>query len=357
MNESPATPETGIEAAPSPETESPSESASESASESGSGSEVPAIEVRHLSRWFPGVHAVRDVSFTVAKGRVVGFVGANGAGKTTTMRILATLDYPSSGEARVCGYNVVTHPAEVRRRIGWMPDHYGTYSHMTVLEYLDFFARALGYKGDERIERIAEVMEFTDLTGLADRLIDQLSKGMGQRLCLGRALLHDPEVLILDEPAAGLDPKARVELKHLIRVLAEEGKTVFISSHILSELGEMCDSLLFINQGRIIHHGSSESLRRGNAGNSVVEVQLAHSVERLAEWASLAPNVTFREATRTGGRIEIDSVEPGVVATVLRRMVEDGLPVVDFHLQERKLEDAFIEILGELEAGGTPIAG
>jgi ABC-2 type transport system ATP-binding protein len=331
--------------------------------ESGTGSEapeatapeteIPAIEVRHLSRWFPGVHAVRD--FSVPRGQVVGFVGANGAGKTTTMRILATLDHPSAGEAFICGHNVVTHPAEVRRCIGWMPDHYGTYSHMTVLEYLDFFARALGYRGDERIERIAEVMEFTDLTSLADRLIDALSKGMGQRLCLGRALLHDPEVLILDEPAAGLDPKARVELKHLIRVLAQDGKTVFISSHILSELGEMCDSLLFINQGRIIHHGSSESLRRGSAATSLVEVQLAHSPERLTEWASLAPHVTFREATKSGGRILVDSVDPEILATVLRRMINDGLPVVDFHLQERKLEDAFIEILGELEAAGTPI--
>ncbi len=319
------------------------------------GGETPAIEVRNLSRWFPGVQAVRDVSFTVPRGQVVGFVGANGAGKTTTMRILATLDHPTTGEARICGHNVVTHPAEVRRRIGWMPDHYGTYSHMTVLEYLDFFARALGFKGDERIERIAEVMEFTDLTGLADRLVNALSKGMGQRLCLGRSLLHDPEVLVLDEPAAGLDPKARVELKHLIRILAQEGKTVFISSHILSELGEMCDSLLFINQGRIIHHGSAESLRRGSAATSLVEVRLAHSNERLPEWASLSPHVTFRETTKEGGRIEIDSVDPEILATVLRRMVSDGLPVVDFHLQERKLEDAFIEILGELEAAGTPI--
>ena len=214
----------------------------------------PAIEVSQLSRWFPGVHAVQDVSFTVERGQVIGFVGANGAGKTTTMRILATLDYPNSGEAKICGFDVVKHPVEVRKRIGWMPDHYGTYSNMTVLEYLDFFARALGYQGQERIDRIAEVLEFTDLTGLAHRLIDQLSKGMGQRLCLGRALIHDPEVLILDEPAAGLDPKARVELKHLIRILSQEGKTVFISSHILSELGEMCDSLLFINQGLSLIH-------------------------------------------------------------------------------------------------------
>jgi ABC-2 type transport system ATP-binding protein len=325
------------------------------ASTSAKGATPPAIEVKNLSRSFPGVRAVQDVSFTVERGQVIGFVGANGAGKTTTMRILATLDYPDAGEVKVCGYDVVKYPSEVRRCIGWMPDHYGTYSNMTVLEYLDFFARALGFRGEERLQRISEVMEFTDLTSLADRLIDKLSKGMGQRLCLGRALIHDPEVLILDEPAAGLDPKARVELKHLIRILSEEGKTVFISSHILSELGEMCDSLLFINQGRIIHHGSAESLRRGSSATSIVEVQLAHTPERLAEWASLNRHVTFKDATRTGGRIEIDSIEPEVIATVLRHMLRDELPVTDFHLQERKLEDAFIEILGEIEATGIPI--
>lgn len=310
----------------------------------------PAIVVRNLSRWFPNVHAVRDVSFTVEHGQVVGFVGANGAGKTTTMRILATLDWPSAGDGWICGHHVVTHPAEARRCIGWMPDHYGTYGHMTVLEYLDFFARSLGFRGDERVARVSEVLEFTDLTPLADRLMDQLSKGMGQRLCLGRALLHDPQVLILDEPAAGLDPKARVELKHLIRILADEGKTIFISSHILSELGEMCDSLLFINQGRIIHHGSAETLRRGQSASTVVEVQLAGDPGKLPEWAAMSPQVGFREATRQGGRIEIDSVDPEVIAAVLRRMITDGLAVADFHVQERKLEDAFIEILNQLEA-------
>lgn len=325
------------------------------ATQAPGSSDAPAIEVKNLFRSFPGVQAVSNVSFTVERGQVVGFVGANGAGKTTTMRILATLDHPDAGAARVCGFDVVRFPAEVRQRIGWMPDAYGTYSNMTVLEYLDFFARALGFRGEERLQRISEVMEFTDLTSLADRLIDTLSKGMGQRLCLGRALIHDPEVLILDEPAAGLDPKARIELKHLLRILSEDGKTVLISSHILSELGEMCDSLLFINQGGIIHHGSAESLRRGTAATCLVEVQLAHSVGCLAEWVSLNPHVTLKEATRTGGRIEINSIEPGVIATVLRHMIRDDLPVTDFHLQERKLEDAFIEILGEIEASGIPI--
>lgn len=315
----------------------------------------PAIEVRNLSRWFEGgVRAVDGISFTVERGQIIGFVGANGAGKTTTMRILATLDYPNSGMAEICGVNVVDYPAEVRRRIGWMPDNYGTYKNMTVLEYLDFFARALGYSGEERTDRITEVMEFTDLTPLADRLSDKLSKGMGQRLCLGRALLHDPEILILDEPAAGLDPRARVELKHLIRILAEEGKTVFISSHILSELDEMCDSLLFINQGKIIHHGTSESLRRGSGGTTLVEVRLSEDTERLREWAELAPHVTFKEATKFGGLIEIDSIEKATISSVLRRMINDDLPVTDFHQLEKKLEDAFIEILGELESGNVP---
>lgn len=325
-------------------------------SDSEQTSQAPAIEVKNLTRWFDGgIKAVDNISFTVERGQIIGFVGANGAGKTTTMRILATLDYPNAGTAEICGIDVVDYPAEVRRRIGWMPDNYGTYSNMTVLEYLDFFARALGYRGEERIERITEVMEFTDLTSLADRLSDKLSKGMGQRLCLGRALLHDPDILILDEPAAGLDPKARVELKHLIRILAEEGKTVFISSHILSELDEMCDSLLFINQGKIIHHGTSESLRRGSGGTTLVEVRLAEKADHLREWADLAPHVTFKESTKFGGLIEIDSIEKSTISTVLRRMIDDELPVTDFHQLEKKLEDAFIEILGEIEASGTPI--
>lgn len=316
---------------------------------------APAIEVRDLSRQFTGVHAVRGISFRVEPGQVVGFVGANGAGKTTTMRILATLDYPTSGTATVGGVDVIDHPAVVRSKLGWMPDNYGTYSNMTVFEYMDFFARALGFKGTDRRARIGDVMEFTDLGGLSDRFIDKLSKGMGQRLCLGRALLHDPDVLILDEPAAGLDPKARVELKHLIRLLAGEGKTVFISSHILSELEEMCDTMLFINQGRIIHHGSAEELRRGAEAHTTVRVTLAEGSDKLAEWASLNPGVEFQEATRDGGRLAIDSMEEKEIAAILRRMVQDGLAVVDFHREETKLEDAFIDILAKLEAEGEAI--
>jgi len=307
---------------------------------------APAIAVRNLRRHFGPLLAVKDLTFEIPRGQVAGFVGANGAGKTTTMRILATLDTPSAGTAEILGLDVVNHPAEVRRRLGWMPDDFGTYENMTVAEYLDFFARAYGYRSTDRRDRVAEIMAFTELQPLASRLINKLSKGMSQRLCLGRALIHDPDVLILDEPAAGLDPKARIELKHLIRILAEEGKTIFISSHILSELGEMCDTLLFINHGALAHHGTTESLQQGVGILTVVHVALASEPRRLEEWAATSPGVTLVESTRSGARLELESSEPEDVARVLHRMITAGLPVVEFRREERKLEDAFLEMMG-----------
>lgn len=319
----------------------------------------PAIVVENLQRCFGELRAADGVSFSIDHGRVVGFVGANGAGKTTTMRILATLDHPNGGIAKVGGHNVVHYPAKVRRLLGWMPDSFGTYDHMTVLEYLDFYARALGYRGAERVQRIQEVMDFTDLTPLADRLSNKMSKGQTQRLCLGRALLHDPKILILDEPAAGLDPKARVELKRLIRILAEEGKTILISSHILSELGEMCDSLLFIDKGRIVHHGDADSMRRdtAQAEETLVNVQIIGPPAKLIEWALTSPLVQVVEETRCGAKLSILSTDETIIASVLKRMINDGLVVTDFHREERRLEDAFIDLLGRIDDGtfiGTP---
>jgi len=312
----------------------------------------PAIQVENLHRSFGALKAVDGVSFSIDHGCVVGFVGANGAGKTTTMRILATLDHPSGGTLKVGGHNVVHYPGRVCRLLGWMPDSFGTYDHMTVLEYLDFYARALGYKGQERLQRIQEVMDFTDLTPLADRMSNKISKGQTQRLCLGRALLHDPQILILDEPAAGLDPKARVELKQLIRILAEEGKTILISSHILSELGEMCDSLLFIDKGKIVHHGDAESMTRGTAAaETLVNVQIAGEPAKLIEWALTAPMIQLIEETKRGARLRVQSTDEATLAGVLRRMITDGLLVTDFHREERRLEDAFIDMLGQIDKG------
>jgi ABC-2 type transport system ATP-binding protein len=313
---------------------------------------LPAIQVENLERAFGKLKAVDGVSFSIEHGKVVGFVGANGAGKTTMMRILATLDYPNAGNVYLGGHNVVHYPAKVRRLLGWVPDSFGTYEHMTVLEYMDFYARALGYKGKERLQRIQEVMDFTDLTPLADRMSNKMSKGQTQRLCLGRALLHDPQILIMDEPAAGLDPKARVELKQLIRILAEEGKTILISSHILSELGEMCDSLLFIDKGKIVHHGDAASMiRGGNSDETLVHVQVAGDPQKIIEWALTAPLIQVIEETKRGARLKIQAADEATLAGVLRRMIQDGLAVTDYHREERRLEDAFIDMLGQIDRG------
>ena len=194
-------------------------------------------------------------------------------------------------------------------------------------------------------------MDFTELTGLADREASQLSKGQAQRLCLGRTLLHDPEVLILDEPAAGLDPKARVEFKNLVRLLAERGKTIFISSHILSELAEMCGSLLFIDQGRIVHHGTAESLTDPQQQGTVLAVRVLGDPAHLVAWANLNPGVQLLSQNENGVRLAVDKTEPGDLADLLKRMIADGIPVVDFHREQRRLEESFIEMLKKLEGG------
>ncbi|MDB6120553.1 MAG: transporter ATP-binding protein [Verrucomicrobiaceae bacterium] len=315
------------------------------------------VRVNDVHRLFPNVYAVKGISFDIHRGQVVGFIGANGAGKTTTMRMMATLDVPSEGQIMIGNEDVVQRPDRVRRLVGWMPDNYGTYTHMTVLEYLDFFARAYGLKGKERANRVQEVMDFADLTPLADRMMNALSKGMGQRLCFGRMLLPDPEFLILDEPAAGLDPKARMEFKNLVRLLSQRGKTLFISSHILSELGEMCDTLLFIDAGKIVYHGGAESLRRGGAANgemvaerTVVDITVAGDPSALVEWASMNPGWSVIEQRRDGARLAMVGDDAQALAGGLRKMVMDGLAVTDFHREERRLEDAFVDMIKQQAA-------
>ena len=317
---------------------------------------TPAIRIHDLHRHFGPLKAVDGISFEIPVGRVCGFIGSNGAGKTTTMRILATLDQPSAGTVEISGVDVVQEPWKVRHRLGWMPDHFNVYGHMSVLEFMDFHARALGFRGKERQQRLQEVMEFTDLLPIAGRPANKLSKGMTQRLCLGRALVHDPDVLVLDEPAAGLDPKARVELKHLIRLLAAEGKTVLISSHILSELGEMCDSLIFINNGKIIHDGDAASLLRHTdaTGGIFLDVHLASNPEALATWCQMQPNVELVEASKQGGRLRLAADDPAQAAALLARMVRDGLPVMEFHREQRNLEDAFMAMVGRPEMRPPP---
>ena len=320
------------------------------ASEAAPAHAETLVEVAGLNRVFNAVHAVRDLSFTIPRGSVVGFIGANGAGKTTTMRIMATLDEPTSGSVVVDGHDVVDDPRPVRRLVGWMPDSFGTYANMTVFEYLDFFARSYGFSRAERRARVEEVMDFADLTPLADRQMGRLSKGMAQRLCFGRMLIPDPAFLILDEPAAGLDPKARLEFKNLVRLLAGRGKTLFISSHILSELGEMCDSLLFIDGGRLVFHGDADALTHGTlpgaeTAAATVLVVVAGDPELLVDWAETNRGWRMIEVKRDGARLECEVGDAAALADGLRRMVAAGVAVVEFRREQRRLEEAFVEMM------------
>jgi len=305
----------------------------------------PAIAVSELTRSFGSLRAVDGLSFEAREGEVVGFIGANGAGKTTTMRILATLDMQDSGTAKVGGYDVSDDPSQVRKILGWVPDAFSAYENLTVAEYVDFFARAHGFTRAERRNRVEEILEFTGLDSLADRLADKMSKGQTQRLCLCRALLHDPKVLILDEPAAGLDPQARVELKQLIRILAEEGRTLLISSHILSELGEMCDRLIFIDRGKLLHDGGAEELMRGETGRGLVEIKVVPGSGDPAPILELQPGVEIIESLRDGLRISLGDESPESHARLLKQIIDAGVQVTAYRSLERNLEDAFIAML------------
>jgi ABC-2 type transport system ATP-binding protein len=214
------------------------------------------IEVRALSKSYMGFTAVKGVSFDVSAGAVFGFIGPNGAGKTTTIRILATLLEPTTGSVKVDGLDVVDEPEKVRRVIGYMPDDFGVYEGITVQEYLDFFAAAYGLTRKQRTRTVADVMQLTDLTQHEKKLVASLSKGMRQRLCLAKTLVHDPKVLILDEPANGLDPRARIELRVLLKELAAMGKTIVISSHILTELSDVCTEVGIIERGELLAAGT-----------------------------------------------------------------------------------------------------
>ncbi len=304
---------------------------------------TPQIELRHLHRVFEQTHAVNDVSFEVGAGEVFGYIGPNGAGKTTSMRILATLDEPTSGDAFVDGFSVVDDPDRVRRRLGFMPDYFGTYQNVNVKEYLDFFARAYGLRGTERTTAIAEVMDFTQLDTLANKPIDGLSKGMKQRLCLGRTMIHNPSVLILDEPAAGLDPRARIELREMINRLAEAGKAVLISSHILTELAEVCDRVGILEQGRLLAVGSVSEISARVHTQSMVRVRVLEDGERLRTW--LATSAGINEPQVEGDLVSFSHCgDRNSEAVLLKKIVEAGFQVVEFGAQHKSLEDVFLHV-------------
>ncbi len=297
----------------------------------------PLIELAGVHRYFGRTKAVCDVSFQVQRGHVFGFIGPNGAGKTTSMRILATLDLPTSGEAYVDGFSVSQDPERVRRRLGFMPDYFDTQPNILVAEYLDFFARAYGLAGAQRDRALRRVMSFTRLDTLAEKPIDGLSKGMKQRLCLGRAMIHDPPVMIMDEPAAGLDPRARIELREMIGQLAADGKS------ILTELAEMCDTVAIIEQGRLLAVGTVEEIHRARQTRRAVRVRLLDGAEPLAAW--LQSRADVHDVMVDGDLCEfLHDGDTATEADMLRDLVTAGFRVVEFGSRAKSLEDVFMQV-------------
>jgi len=301
------------------------------------------LQLDGLVRHFGGVRAVDGVSFSVDRGQVLGFIGPNGAGKTTTMRILATLDTPQRGDARIGGHSVVDRPEEVRRITGFMPDYAGVYPNTTVSEYLDFFARAYDLRGEARRRAVENIIEFMGIGDLRDRHVEGLSKGLKQRVALGRAIVHDPQLLILDEPAANLDPRARIEFRTLIRELAADGKTILLSSHILTELAEMCDAVAVIEKGKVLATGTVEEMLARRRPRRVLSVRLAGPSSGAERFLLEQPGVLNVHEANRRLQFEFTGGDDDQVALV-GRMVAAGLPILEFNAEDAGLEDLFIEI-------------
>jgi ABC-2 type transport system ATP-binding protein len=305
------------------------------------------IHIDGLSHAYKTHIALSGVSFSVRRKSIHGFVGPNGAGKTTTLKVLATLLPPQRGRVEVFGHNVVTRRHEVRRKIGFMPDHFSMYRQMTVFEYLDFFGAAYGLAQVQRDKIIGDVLALTDMEGRKNDLIQGLSRGMQQRVSLARVLVHDPELLLLDEPASGLDPRARIELMEILEELRRLGKTIFISSHILSELASLCDSCTILDRGAVKYTGSMRELVSGNNGESAT-YHLTLTAEHPAAAEALAalpgmervspPLPTQPRYTLIFDR---DRLSPNAI---LQAALASGAEIVSFAEAQRHLNEAFMDL-------------
>lgn len=309
------------------------------------------IEIKGLTKKYGSSYALNDLNLTLNEGTVFGFVGANGAGKSTTFSILATLLQPTDGDAFINGKSVKTEPEEVRKQIGYMPDFFGVYDQLKADEYLDFYGASYGISASKRAELIPQLLELVNLTHKRYEYVDLLSRGMKQRLCLARALIHDPNVLILDEPASGLDPRARVEMRDILRQLKGMGKTILISSHILPELAEMCDEIGVIDSGRLIAHGSVAEIQSQLKGERLITVKVKGLTDRAGRYFEEDPFVSNIEHLPEKQLITFKyrGTEEDQIR-LLKHALEEKLLILSFSEQETDLEDVFMEITKGVES-------
>jgi ABC-2 type transport system ATP-binding protein len=309
---------------------------------------MDAIQTRDLTRYFGKMPAVQELNLTVPQGSLFGLIGPNGAGKTTTLRMLAGLLEPSSGEIIINGNPTNGSWQDLRRKIGFMPDFFGVYDDLLVWEYLDFFARCYDIPSNRRKQVVDELLELVDLQEKRDAYVQTLSRGMSQRLCLAHALVHDPEVLLLDEPASGLDPRARVEMRELLRELGKMGKTVVLSSHILSELAELCDSIGIIEKGRLVTSGLLEQIRHQVEGGRKLTIRVLsdpQAAETVLHGYSGVGEVTPLDEEALPREYMVDFVgDENAVADLLEGLLANKVRVASFSEDRTDLEDLFLRL-------------
>jgi len=301
------------------------------------------IKLENVSKYYRSFPAVNDVSLEIGRGEVFGFIGPNGAGKTTTIKMMATLMLPSQGKLSIGGLDVEKEPYEVRRLIGYMPDSFGVYEDLLVWEYLDYFAALYKLPPAQRKRATADVLDLTDLGVKRDSQVMSLSRGMKQRLCLAKTLLHDPEVLLLDEPASGLDPHARIEIRELIRELCRMGKTVLVSSHILTELADFCTSIGIIEAGHLLAAGRIDEITSRLTGNLVIEITVkgdpALALEALAERPEVPRTTCDGRVLRAEFAGHADDIDE-----LLDYLIGRGVRILGFTPVGADLEDIFLKV-------------
>jgi ABC-2 type transport system ATP-binding protein len=317
------------------------------------------VRTSGLIKRYPGTLAVAGLDLDIAEGEIFGLVGPNGAGKTTTLRILATLLAATSGEAEIAGISVRRNPDAARRVLGFMPDVFGVYDDMKVWEYLDFFARCYGIPADRRRRMIGDLLDLVDLGDKRDAYVQGLSRGMQQRLCLAHTLVHDPKVLLLDEPASGLDPRARVELRELLRELRALGKTIVISSHILPELEEVCTSVAIVDHGQVLAQGRVSEIEKRLRYGAVLRVRVLGEVEAVeAARQHFAADARVASATvLEDGQIELGfRGDDDESALLLSRAVASGIRIASFARAASDLEELFLQVTAGQAPGNAQVA-
>jgi ABC-2 type transport system ATP-binding protein len=308
---------------------------------------TPIIEIKELTKRFGRRLAVNNISFNIDSGEIFGLVGPNGAGKTTTMRMLVTLLKPDKGEIIIGGHSLRTAANEARRMIGFMPDSFGVYGDLTVQEYLDFFGACYQLPPQQRARLIADLLDLVDLGHRRDDMVDTLSTGLKQRLGLARVLIHDPSILILDEPASGLDPRARVEIRELLLEIARLGKTIIFSSHILADVGELCSRVGIIEDGKLVAHGTLQQLSDHVMPHRQIHIGLLERVEEAHAALSAMPGVSavrlldVERAKRAA--LEVDFVgDDAAMHALLAALLARGFPVIHFSEESKNLEEVFM---------------